>query len=129
VQKYANCLLTPSGDVSCLATIPSDVEAEATFIAKADGVIAGISLADMIFNQVDPSLKVSTLHLFSHFRFWRAMILLVVQGVLTVLTLLISRLNGLKVMEIMSIKDCNLAKYMVKMVNNIVCFRLQQLAS
>uniref|UniRef100_A0A0Q3R6G0 Nicotinate-nucleotide pyrophosphorylase [carboxylating] n=1 Tax=Setaria italica TaxID=4555 RepID=A0A0Q3R6G0_SETIT len=46
------------GDVSCLATIPSDVEAEATFIAKADGVIAGISLADMIFNQVDPSLKV-----------------------------------------------------------------------
>ncbi|WVZ65795.1 hypothetical protein U9M48_015102 [Paspalum notatum var. saurae] len=46
------------GDVSCLATIPSDVEAEATFIAKADGVIAGISLADMIFHQVDPSLKV-----------------------------------------------------------------------
>lgn len=59
------CLSTPSGDVSCLATIPSDVEATATFIAKADGVIAGISLADMIFNQVDPSLKVSTLHLFS----------------------------------------------------------------
>lgn len=54
-----NCLSIPSGDVSCLATIPSDVEAEATFIAKADGVIAGISLADMIFNQVDPSLKVS----------------------------------------------------------------------
>ncbi|OEL36028.1 Nicotinate-nucleotide pyrophosphorylase [carboxylating], chloroplastic [Dichanthelium oligosanthes] len=46
------------GDVSCLATIPSDVEAEATFIAKADGVIAGISLADMILNQVDSSLKV-----------------------------------------------------------------------
>ncbi|KAK3132714.1 hypothetical protein QOZ80_6AG0526650 [Eleusine coracana subsp. coracana] len=46
------------GDVSCLATIPSNVEAEATFIAKADGVIAGIGLADMIFNQVDPSLKV-----------------------------------------------------------------------
>jgi len=88
------------------------VEAEATFIAKADGVIAGISLADMIFNQVDPSLNVSTLHLFSHFLFWHAIILLVLQGVLTVLTLLISRLNGLKVMEIMSIKCCNLAKYM-----------------
>jgi nicotinate-nucleotide pyrophosphorylase len=58
VQDCGNCLPTPSGDVSCLATIPSDVEAEATFIAKADGVIAGISLADMIFNQVDPSLKV-----------------------------------------------------------------------
>uniref|UniRef100_A0A453LKX7 nicotinate-nucleotide diphosphorylase (carboxylating) n=2 Tax=Aegilops tauschii subsp. strangulata TaxID=200361 RepID=A0A453LKX7_AEGTS len=46
------------GDVSCLATIPTDVKAEATFIAKEDGVIAGISLAEMIFNQVDPSLKV-----------------------------------------------------------------------
>lgn len=63
-------LSTPSGDVSCLATIPSDVEAEATFIAKADGVIAGISLADMIFDQVDPSLKVCTLHLFHPFEFW-----------------------------------------------------------
>jgi nicotinate-nucleotide pyrophosphorylase (carboxylating) len=34
------------------------VKAEATFIAKEDGVVAGISLADMIFKQVDPSLKV-----------------------------------------------------------------------
>lgn len=41
-----------------MATIPSDVKAEATFIAKEDGVVAGISLADMIFKQVDPSLKV-----------------------------------------------------------------------
>ncbi|OAY63021.1 Nicotinate-nucleotide pyrophosphorylase (carboxylating), chloroplastic [Ananas comosus] len=46
------------GDVTCLATIPIDVKAEATFIAKEDGVIAGISLAEMIFNEVDPSLKV-----------------------------------------------------------------------
>lgn len=34
------------------------MKAEATFIAKEDGVVAGISLADMIFKQVDPSLKV-----------------------------------------------------------------------
>ncbi|XP_073011974.1 nicotinate-nucleotide pyrophosphorylase [carboxylating], chloroplastic [Typha latifolia] len=46
------------GDVTCLATIPIDVKAEATFIAKEDGVIAGISLAEMIFNEVDPSLNV-----------------------------------------------------------------------
>lgn len=57
-------IFTPSGDVSCLATIPSDVKAEATFIAKEDGVVAGISLADMIFKQVDPSLKVYQLHSF-----------------------------------------------------------------
>src|SRR5438046_1600497 len=75
VHECDNCLLTHSGDVSCLATIPSDVEAEATFITKADGVIAGISLADMIFNQVDPSLKVSTLYLLSHLRFWKDMII------------------------------------------------------
>jgi nicotinate-nucleotide pyrophosphorylase (carboxylating) len=41
-----------------LATIPKDTDAEATFIAKENGVIAGISLAEMIFNQVDPSLQV-----------------------------------------------------------------------
>lgn len=46
------------GDVTCLATIPIDMEAEAHFIAKEDGVIAGIALAEMIFNQVDSSLKV-----------------------------------------------------------------------
>lgn len=34
------------------------MDAEATFIAKENGVIAGICLAEMIFNQVDPSLQV-----------------------------------------------------------------------
>ncbi|XP_038976978.1 nicotinate-nucleotide pyrophosphorylase [carboxylating], chloroplastic-like isoform X2 [Phoenix dactylifera] len=34
------------------------MKAEAHFIAKEDGVIAGISFAEMIFNEVDPSLKV-----------------------------------------------------------------------
>lgn len=46
------------GDVTCLATIPADLESEAYFLAKEDGVIAGIALAEMIFNDVDPSLKV-----------------------------------------------------------------------
>ncbi|KAL5075044.1 hypothetical protein RYX36_014028, partial [Vicia faba] len=46
------------GDVTCLATIPFDMEVEAYFLAKEDGVIAGIALAEMIFNEVDPSLKV-----------------------------------------------------------------------
>lgn len=47
-----------AGDVTCLATIPADTEAEAHFIAKEDGVIAGIALAEIIFNEVDPSLEV-----------------------------------------------------------------------
>ncbi|PKU76345.1 nicotinate-nucleotide pyrophosphorylase (carboxylating) [Dendrobium catenatum] len=46
------------GDVTSLAILPSEMEVEAHFIAKEDGVIAGIALAEMIFNQVDPSLKV-----------------------------------------------------------------------
>uniref|UniRef100_M1CZX4 Nicotinate-nucleotide pyrophosphorylase [carboxylating] n=2 Tax=Solanum tuberosum TaxID=4113 RepID=M1CZX4_SOLTU len=46
------------GDVSCKATIPVDLESEAYFIAKEDGIVAGIALTEMIFAEVDPSLKV-----------------------------------------------------------------------
>ncbi|XP_044487897.1 nicotinate-nucleotide pyrophosphorylase [carboxylating], chloroplastic isoform X1 [Mangifera indica] len=46
------------GDVTCMATIPFDVEVEAHFLAKEDGVVAGIALAEMVFHEVDPSLKV-----------------------------------------------------------------------
>ncbi|KAI3714357.1 hypothetical protein L1987_72955 [Smallanthus sonchifolius] len=46
------------GDVTCLATIPTEMEVEAYFLAKDDGIVAGIALAEMIFNEVDPTLKV-----------------------------------------------------------------------
>lgn len=46
------------GDVTCLATIPTEMEVEAFFLAKDDGIVAGIALAEMIFNEVDPTLKV-----------------------------------------------------------------------
>ncbi|KAM7487719.1 hypothetical protein LguiB_025203 [Lonicera macranthoides] len=46
------------GDVTCMATIPADMEVEAHFLAKEDGIVAGIALAKMIFNEVDPSLTV-----------------------------------------------------------------------
>lgn len=46
------------GDVTCLATIPFDMEVEAHFLAKEDGVVAGIALAEMVFKEVDPSLEV-----------------------------------------------------------------------
>ncbi|KAD2805176.1 hypothetical protein E3N88_38553 [Mikania micrantha] len=51
-------LATLSGDVTCLATIPTEMEVEAYFLAKDDGIVAGIALAEMIFNEVDPTLKV-----------------------------------------------------------------------
>ncbi|KAI3729355.1 hypothetical protein L6452_18011 [Arctium lappa] len=46
------------GDVTCLATIPTEMEVEAYFLAKDDGIVAGIALGEMIFNEVDPTLKV-----------------------------------------------------------------------
>ncbi|XP_071926909.1 quinolinate phosphoribosyltransferase [decarboxylating] 1a isoform X2 [Coffea arabica] len=46
------------GDVTCKATIPVDMEVEAHFLAKEDGIIAGIALAEMVFNEVDHTLKV-----------------------------------------------------------------------
>ncbi|KAL2546032.1 Nicotinate-nucleotide pyrophosphorylase [carboxylating] [Forsythia ovata] len=46
------------GDVTCKATIPVEMEVEAHFLAKEDGIVAGIALAEMVFSEVDPSLKV-----------------------------------------------------------------------
>lgn len=41
-----------------MATIPDEMDVEAHFLAKEDGIIAGIALAEMIFYEVDPSVKV-----------------------------------------------------------------------
>ncbi|KAE8648128.1 nicotinate-nucleotide pyrophosphorylase [carboxylating], chloroplastic [Cucumis sativus] len=46
------------GDVTSLATIPSDMLVDAFFLAKEDGIVAGIALADMVFQEVDPSIRV-----------------------------------------------------------------------
>ncbi|MCE5257459.1 MAG: carboxylating nicotinate-nucleotide diphosphorylase [Chloroflexi bacterium] len=45
-----------SGDVTSLATIPADTPLRGLFIAKADGIIAGIEVAGEVFRQVDPSI-------------------------------------------------------------------------
>ena len=44
--------------MTSLATIPQGAQVEAHFLAKEDGVVAGIALAEMVFRQVDPSLEV-----------------------------------------------------------------------
>lgn len=41
-----------------MATIPYEMEVEAHFLAKENGIVAGIELADLVFHEVDPSLKV-----------------------------------------------------------------------
>ncbi len=48
-----------AGDVTTLATIPPDRFAEATFLAKEDGVLAGLAVAERVFDAVGEGLAVS----------------------------------------------------------------------
>lgn len=49
-----------AGDYSSLACIPASATGKAKLLVKEDGIIAGVEFAKMIFNHVDPSLKVET---------------------------------------------------------------------
>ncbi|MCW5908517.1 MAG: carboxylating nicotinate-nucleotide diphosphorylase [Chitinophagales bacterium] len=46
----------PSGDHSSLACIPDSKEGKAQLLCKADGVLAGVELAELIFKQVDTAI-------------------------------------------------------------------------
>ena len=48
-----------AGDATTLATIPADRRAKARFLAKEDGVLAGLAIAERVFATVDPSLTVT----------------------------------------------------------------------
>lgn len=48
------------GDYSSLACIPASATGKAKLLVKEDGIIAGVEFAKMIFNYVDPNLKVET---------------------------------------------------------------------
>lgn len=50
------------GDKTSLAIIPADCAAEAIMTAKADGIIAGLPVAEMVFHRVDPSIRFKTEH-------------------------------------------------------------------
>jgi nicotinate-nucleotide pyrophosphorylase (carboxylating) len=49
-----------SGDYSSLACIPSDAMGKAKLLVKEDGIIAGVTLAKMIFEYVDSALQIET---------------------------------------------------------------------
>ena len=49
-----------SGDYSSLACIPASATGNAKLLVKDQGIIAGVELAKMIFNYVDPSMEVKT---------------------------------------------------------------------
>ncbi|MFY0625379.1 MAG: carboxylating nicotinate-nucleotide diphosphorylase [Reichenbachiella sp.] len=48
------------GDHTTLASIPPNLEQEAKITAKSDGVVAGIELAQWIFQSVDPTIEIET---------------------------------------------------------------------
>lgn len=48
------------GDHSSLACIPSSAQGKAKLLVKAEGIIAGVEFAKMIFNYVDPKLLIET---------------------------------------------------------------------
>lgn len=49
------------GDHSSLACIPKDAKGKAKLLVKEDGIIAGVEMAQRIFNYVDSALKVDVL--------------------------------------------------------------------
>ena len=48
------------GDHSSLACIPASATGKAKLLVKEDGIIAGVEFAKMVFNYVDPNLKIET---------------------------------------------------------------------
>lgn len=44
------------GDITSAACIPENAESDAVFVARADGVIAGLEVAAYVFEALDPSL-------------------------------------------------------------------------
>jgi nicotinate-nucleotide pyrophosphorylase (carboxylating) len=50
-----------TGDVTSIATIPADLRATATIVAKAPGVVAGLPIVAAVFAQLDPTVTVTLL--------------------------------------------------------------------
>ncbi len=50
------------GDHTTLATISKNQQAESYLLAKSNGILAGITIAERIFNYVDPTLKFEALY-------------------------------------------------------------------
>ena len=48
------------GDHSSLACIPAEAQGKAKLLVKDNGIIAGVEFAKMVFNYVDPAMKVET---------------------------------------------------------------------
>lgn len=45
------------GDITTNNIIPAEIQRKAKMVAKADGVVAGLEIAEMVFKRLDPDLK------------------------------------------------------------------------
>jgi nicotinate-nucleotide pyrophosphorylase (carboxylating) len=55
--KYALSEDVGTGDVTTLNAVPANVGARAAIVAKAPGVVSGVDIARMTFQEIDPTLK------------------------------------------------------------------------
>lgn len=46
------------GDVTSIATLSPEMQANGRFLAKQDGVLAGLAIAERVFRHIDPTIKV-----------------------------------------------------------------------
>jgi len=46
----------PQGDITSESVIPADSESEAIILAKEEGVMAGVNVAERVFHKIDPSV-------------------------------------------------------------------------
>jgi len=47
----------PEGDITSEGIIPADALSEAIFLAKEDGILAGLAIARRVFEKIDPSVE------------------------------------------------------------------------
>ena len=47
----------PEGDITSESIIPADARSEAIFLAKEDGVLAGLAIARRVFEKIDPAVE------------------------------------------------------------------------
>jgi nicotinate-nucleotide pyrophosphorylase (carboxylating) len=47
----------PDGDITSESIIPADARSEAIFLAKEDGVLAGLPIARRVFEKIDPAVE------------------------------------------------------------------------
>ena len=64
IKNFIQTALTEDvgdGDHTSLSTIPSSAQGRAKLLVKDDGILAGVALAKLIFEEVDKQLTVKTI--------------------------------------------------------------------